>query len=188
MRVNIYTDKNLMAYLAKGWSEDKLVQGKIKTLTGRTMFVEGVEDAWTILQLKRAIEDKEGIPVEKQTLKRGKQLLEDKQLVGNSFLKDGTTLLMFIEGEGVDFTPPSDSTGGLKTKERREGSKVVVVDPTEVDKEEEENKGDWWEKSQMSGPKSRPVQPTPTTATPRPPDDDEQRALRLKAIEARMNK
>jgi hypothetical protein len=82
---------------------------------------------------------------------------------------------MFIDGEGVDFTPPSDSTGGLKTKERTEGSKVVVVDPSgnlhskvifyfililknkEVDAEEgEENKGNWWENSQMSGPKSRP--------------------------------
>jgi hypothetical protein len=61
MKVNIYTDKNLMSYLAKGWSEDKLVAGKIKTLTGRTFSVDGVEDNWTIFQLKRALEDQEGI-------------------------------------------------------------------------------------------------------------------------------
>lgn len=60
MRVNIYTDKNLMSYLAKGWSEDKLVQGKIKTLTGKTYYIEDVEENWTILQIKRALEDKEG--------------------------------------------------------------------------------------------------------------------------------
>ena len=61
MKVNIYTDKNLMSYLAKGWSEDKLVEGKIKTLTGRTFSVEGVEDNWSILQIKHTLEDKEGM-------------------------------------------------------------------------------------------------------------------------------
>lgn len=60
MKINVYTDKNLLAYLAKGWSEDKLISGKIKTLTGRTISIKNVEDSWNVFDLKRAIEDKEG--------------------------------------------------------------------------------------------------------------------------------
>ena len=39
MQVHVYTDRNLTNHLLNGWSEEKLIQGKIKTLTGRTITV-----------------------------------------------------------------------------------------------------------------------------------------------------
>lgn len=61
MKVNIFTDKNLYSYLIKGWSEEKLVSGQIKTLTGRTFSIEGIEEKDSVKTLKHKIEDQEGI-------------------------------------------------------------------------------------------------------------------------------
>ena len=59
-QINIFTDKNLWKNLLNGWSEEKLIEGKIKTLTSRTFPLQ-VLPTDTGLQLKRKIQDLEGI-------------------------------------------------------------------------------------------------------------------------------
>ncbi len=69
MKLNIYTDKNLGKYLLQGWNEEKLISGKIKTLTGKMFHLDDVNEKATILEIKQKIEDLEGIPVDKQELR-----------------------------------------------------------------------------------------------------------------------
>ncbi len=69
MKLNIYTDKNLGKYLLQGWNEEKLISGKIKTLTGKMFYLDDVNENATILEIKQKIEDLEGIPVDKQELR-----------------------------------------------------------------------------------------------------------------------
>jgi hypothetical protein len=42
MQVHIFTDRNLTTHLLNGWSIDKLIQGKIKTISGRTFTIKVV--------------------------------------------------------------------------------------------------------------------------------------------------
>ena len=68
MRVKIFTDKNLHRHLAKGWSLQALVDGKVSTLTARTLEVECPADG-TARSVKKALEDAEGWRIEDQILK-----------------------------------------------------------------------------------------------------------------------
>ncbi len=61
MIVNIFTDNNLYDYVTRGWSEEKLISGKIKTLSSRTFTITGLQESSTILEIKRKIEDSEGM-------------------------------------------------------------------------------------------------------------------------------
>ncbi len=56
MKVQIFTDRNLFKNILNGWSEEKMIQGKIKTLTGRTFVVEQLDENDTILKIKQKIE------------------------------------------------------------------------------------------------------------------------------------
>eukprot|EP01115_Flamella_aegyptia_P009333 TRINITY_DN3973_c0_g2_i1.p2 TRINITY_DN3973_c0_g2~~TRINITY_DN3973_c0_g2_i1.p2 ORF type:complete len:66 (-),score=3.89 TRINITY_DN3973_c0_g2_i1:282-479(-) len=56
MKVTIFTDRNLSRHLLNGWSADKLIEGKVKTLTGRTFSVEVESEKSTIKELKEKVE------------------------------------------------------------------------------------------------------------------------------------
>jgi hypothetical protein len=59
MIVKLFTDKNMHRYLAGGWNLKSLAEGKIATLTGKTLEIEVGERA-SIKDVKKALEDKEG--------------------------------------------------------------------------------------------------------------------------------
>eukprot|EP01112_Ceratiomyxa_fruticulosa_P022944 TRINITY_DN8572_c0_g1_i1.p1 TRINITY_DN8572_c0_g1~~TRINITY_DN8572_c0_g1_i1.p1 ORF type:complete len:229 (+),score=59.26 TRINITY_DN8572_c0_g1_i1:254-940(+) len=154
MIVKIFTDPNLVMYLSKGWSEDKLVSGTIKTLSSRTFSVSVSDDA-TVRNLKGAIEDQEGFPIENQELRKGKtKLKDDNKTLADYFVLNNMTLLLLVDG-GIapiqDLGNHQVPLGSTKTS-AYDPTKVIVLDPEEVDSEKKE--GDWWKASgTVSGPK-----------------------------------
>ena len=55
MKINVFTDKNLYKTILNGWSEEKMLKGQIKTLTGRTFVVDVSEDD-KVRRIKEKIE------------------------------------------------------------------------------------------------------------------------------------
>jgi len=192
MRILLFTDKNLSLYLAKGWSEEKLVTGKIKTLSSKTFSVE-LHPSNTILDLKKKIEDTQGIPIEKQDIRKGKTKLKDDMKLEHYFIRDGTTLLLLVEGDGDlnfqidDELPTSEST---KLRHHPVVSKTIVIDPEEEKNEKEkETNQHWWEGSGTSGPRPSTSKMVLNTSTEETSESkEEKRLLRLKAIESRLQK
>jgi hypothetical protein len=182
MRLFLFTDKNLYHHLLRGWSEEKLISGKIQTLTGRRIELH-VNRTDTIYSVKQKIEDQEGIPIEKQELRKLKKKLEDDKTLEYYFIFEGDTLLLFVEGEWADlkgtlhsncllsiscFKVPQkeeEEPTVLSTKIRAptEQTQVITIAPEEG-AEKQDNK-QWWESSSVftSGPQ-KPKKITTTTS------------------------
>lgn len=158
-------DTHLAIYLAKGWDEEKLISGQIKTLTAKTLKIQIPNIHQTIKQLKHKIEDQYGIPVEKQTLmKIGKTKLKDEKTLDDYFIKSGQTLMLVVEGElPKTMNRELDKDQSLFLKERPEPTKVITVTEEEAAKQKKE---EWWkEKGMMSGPMGKKLETTETATT-----------------------
>ncbi|CAG8549836.1 1740_t:CDS:2 [Ambispora leptoticha] len=81
----------------------------VKTLIGRTINLEGTNSSDTIYVVKQMIQDKEGIPSDKQMLMfKGKELQDDRSLA-DYHIKRGSTLLLRI-------TTPTMGDSGICVK------------------------------------------------------------------------
>jgi len=121
MKINIFTDKNLASYIVRGWSEDKLVSGKIKTLTGRTFPISDVGEHDSVMMVKQKIEDQEGIPVSKQTLKKSQD---------HHGRQPATFTLFYFWGDDVTIVHQDISVTTRQDDGSREKKKVHWSDDT----------------------------------------------------------
>jgi len=73
----------------------------VKTLTGRTIEIYGVSvNSHTVLQIKSAIQDKEGIPPDQQRLVSNGQQLEDDQTLGHYGIQPDYSLYLILRLRG----------------------------------------------------------------------------------------
>mmetsp|Transcript_12537 Transcript_12537/g.31516 ORF Transcript_12537/g.31516 Transcript_12537/m.31516 type:complete len:98 (+) Transcript_12537:3-296(+) len=69
----------------------------IKTLTGKTIKVEGADPTWRVLDLKLAVEREEEIPVDQQRLiHSGKALDKEEETLVGCGVKDGAVLHLVL--------------------------------------------------------------------------------------------
>lgn len=208
--IKIFTDRNLIKIVSQGWDLDRLVKGKIGTLTGRTFSIKlpletGLNT--TISALKGLIEDQEGIPIEKQEIRKGSKKLEDDQTLRHYLVDKDITLLLLASTDDYDkylFHPSVEESNGMKVKMKPQVTQTLTVDE-ETAKKMSTNE-DWWKSSSMlSGPQNvrRPTTTptaeavsttTPTTSVPStfttqsvdtPNPEERRRQMRL-AAERRM--
>lgn len=219
-KLSIFYDKHLYRHLLHGWSEEKIIQGKIHTLTGKTFVLEtGANDftrdlssSSTILEVKKMLEDMEGLDHSKMELRKGKKTLKDEETLESAFVFSGNTLLLMTEQSSEFEKKEADERPDyMSTKIRMAPviSKTILLDPEEEKKKTEKEgaqEKSWWEGS-SSGPASSKKKNTPssnthasTTDTPiseiavssgsviRDEDEKDRREKRLAAIEARYGR
>eukprot|EP01114_Cavostelium_apophysatum_P003628 TRINITY_DN1366_c0_g1_i2.p2 TRINITY_DN1366_c0_g1~~TRINITY_DN1366_c0_g1_i2.p2 ORF type:complete len:217 (-),score=33.78 TRINITY_DN1366_c0_g1_i2:1240-1890(-) len=207
--INIFYDKNLFQHLLLGWNENHLIEGKVRTLTGRTIVLDGLSNSTTVNRVKELIEDKEGFQKELMELRKGKRTLKDEETLEQAFVVKGNTLLLLMNYP-LEFerSKQDDQPSMFSTKLRTAPliSKTVVVDPEEAKKEDVKN---WWEKGNsssgpqqagpstsatttvgnISGPKAAVNEiPIPPQSSERTSEEEESRRKRLEAIELRYGK
>ena len=68
----------------------------VKTLTGKTITLNGVDVSDTILFVKEEIQDKEGIPPESQRLIFAQTQLKNERTLQDYGIKEGTYRQLFI--------------------------------------------------------------------------------------------
>jgi len=166
IQVSVYTDKNLPVYLTRGWSEDAFIEGRVKTLTGRTFSVTVNRNA-TVRDLKLAIEDQEGIELEKQELRKGKtKLFDEKKKLSEYWVVDGTVLLLLVAGEvpRLPSVETAESPGSTKVREAPAPTQVVVLTPEAS--EQTSDATPWWTNSRLSGPKYPASRGSSSSKTP----------------------
>lgn len=133
MKIFLFTDQNLPKYLSSGWNEELFLQGKVSTLTGRTIEIQNVDEKTTIKELKLLVETKEGIPIERQEIRKGKKILEDNKTLYECWIVDGTKLLLIVEGEVGNYQLKKEEeqpeTLSTKLKKREEITKTIVLTP-----------------------------------------------------------
>ena len=131
---------------------------------------QDIDEKSTVRNLKEKIEDKEGIPIPKQTIKKGKQTIEgnfwycisistisDEKTLEESWVTNDTTLLLLIEGEFADyFDKPKDEENpthiSTKSAVKPTGSETILLSDTQEGINKENEKKPWWEQGgHMSG-------------------------------------
>mmetsp|Transcript_17520 Transcript_17520/g.24314 ORF Transcript_17520/g.24314 Transcript_17520/m.24314 type:complete len:165 (+) Transcript_17520:82-576(+) len=162
MKIIIYTNKNLASYLARGWSEEKLISGKVSTLDSRRFVLDGLNPDDTILILKQKIEDAEGIPVEKQQIRKLKKVLYNEDTLSQHWVADGATLLLLVDGEGsiTEAKQEEEQTPAVLSTRIREPTtptKVITIEPQDEEKlkEDASKTSNWWDNSRTSGPQNK---------------------------------
>jgi hypothetical protein len=154
MKVTIFTDKNLRQILQKGWSEERLVNGQIATLTGRKFSVN-IEPTQSIRELKHKIEDQEGIEVQNQEIRKGKTVLKDENTIEYYFITEKITLLLINSADIYEAMVNTIREEGdhLKQKEKPKPTETLVLTEDEAKKLNPDNKN-WWERGNtLSGPR-----------------------------------
>ena len=93
MNVEVVFIPDLLRHIAKGWSEDQLLTGRVATLGRATLSVAVAEDA-TLLALARAVEDLWGTAVADQAYRwRGNSLaLRDTEVAARRLVDLGMPL------------------------------------------------------------------------------------------------
>ena len=93
MNVEVVFIPDLLRHIAKGWSEDQLLTGRVATLGRATLSVALAEDA-TLLALARAVEDAWGTAVADQAFRwRGNSLaLRDTEVAARRLVDLGMPL------------------------------------------------------------------------------------------------
>ena len=71
----------------------------IKTLSGRKISLE-FEESNTIADVKRKLEEKEGVPVEQVRLIHGGKVLQDDLTIGKANIQPGTQIMMMMHLRG----------------------------------------------------------------------------------------
>ncbi|KAL0487518.1 hypothetical protein AKO1_008646 [Acrasis kona] len=157
-KVKLFTDRNLIKIISQGWDLDRLVQGKIGTLSGKTFEITLPEDIGynvTIKDLKALIEDQEGIPIEKQEIRKGSKQLDQDKPLKHFIINEGDTLLLIIASDDFDkyfFQPLVDESNGMKVKTKPQVTQTLTIDNETAGKLPE---GDWWKSTSMlSGPQN----------------------------------
>jgi hypothetical protein len=154
IKIQIFTDRNLRVTLARGWSEDLLIKGKIATLTGRRFTVEVPPDC-TIAYLKKVIEDVTGIQQENQELRKGKTSLKDERTLDHYFIRENMTLLLINNGDPVLPTGAAIQEEGdyQKIKERPKPTETIVLSEEKDAKKLNSDNREWWQREHvLSGP------------------------------------
>eukprot|EP00760_Papus_ankaliazontas_P030612 PhM_4_TR4932/c0_g1_i1/m.79775 len=138
--ITIYTDPNLGQYVTRGWDLSKFVSGKIRTLSGETFTVPiaaGKDVISTVKDLKKAIEDVRGIPIDRQTLRTTARIVYESELLSDIFSSGGGGTLILITSYHPSAGPlthdpnqrPEHLGGGCAP---REPSKYVTQTMTEA--------------------------------------------------------
>jgi len=154
----LFTDRNLIKIISQGWDLDRLVQGKIGTLSGRTFEVNLPEDVGLniiIKDIKKLVEDQEGIPIENQEIRKGSKHLDEDKPLSHYVTNENDTLLLIISSDDFDkyfFQPLIDESNGMKVKTKPQVTQTLTIDQETAEKLPE---GDWWRSTSMlSGPQN----------------------------------
>jgi hypothetical protein len=169
VKIKIFTDRNLIKIVSQGWDLDRLVSGKIGTLTGRNFYINLPNDTGlytTIKVCKGLIEDQEGIPIQKQEIRKGSKKLDDEKTLRHYLVNETDTLLLLVATDDYDkylFHPQEEESIGMKVKMKPQVTQTLTIDEETASKLPK-NDGNWWNgTSMLSGPQN--VRRTTTTSS-----------------------
>ena len=151
--LTVFANPQILSLLGQGWTYREIL--RVNTLSSRRVRVEGLSARDTVLTLKRRLEDKEGVPVEDQELRRVNMdgatevIMRDDQQLHETGVRSGDTIFWVHNTKDGDvslFSAGSNSDGCRMANSA--GSEVLTVQEEESGTSVAE--GNWWERAGSS--------------------------------------
>eukprot|EP01080_Neovahlkampfia_damariscottae_P008482 gene8482-304_t len=159
-KLKIFTEDNLQDLISKGWNVELMIQGKMKTLTSKSFFVE-VSNFTTIKELKCIIEDQEGYNRNHMYIKKRTKYLDDDKTLYDYFVTEDDCLLLINPGKNKKLKQQDGKINKMSTKTKQRGVQTGTMTISEAEAKKLPQK-DWYEDPEnylLSGPQNQPHTP-----------------------------
>ena len=154
MELSVVHFTDLLSLVGRGWKESELC--RVHTINSWRYTVDissEVITSYTVLDLKRHMEDVHGHALEDQIVRFKERVLENTETLTSCGVSSGKSVFLGLTHSVKE--APDSSGRGTRTALRSEQSKTVTVECDSEEPSDWVSSDAWWSTSRTSGPRGR---------------------------------